>query len=343
MMNNELKEAINAIAPTSEQKSRMLSGIKQRTVYARGNVRWLRVTAVAAALCCLFGMTAFADDIGEMFTGLFTKDAVIGETVLTGVYSDTDGHVQMAVEELLSDGMTVRMVVRYRAVDEKGTEWLNELECLEDGKVKFDQYGFFAAPAFKDNNTVLYGVNWSHGARELEEYNTETERIFVVIMEADRIGWGTEDIELSYLMPSGERTTLLDASARVEMLSYELDSSAAPEKLYVPESAAISPISLVINGTDLGVTESGEENGYYYSRMVAEAEIDWLFLCFKDGTRIDLLRDDDHFTNGAWMLGGGNASDGENSLIIASISFTNPIDVSAVAGIELDGVFYPFE
>ncbi len=343
-MNNDLKNAMNSITPTNEQKARMLSVIKERTAPVRGNTKWLRVTAVAAALCCLFCMTAFAENIGELFTGLFAKDAIVGETVVTDAYDDADSHVGMTVEEILSDGMTIRMVVRYHALDEQGQQWLAELKpySLEDDEMQYVEYGFMASPDF-DDNTWMYGVNWSHGAREIEEYRSESERFFVVIMEADRIGWASENIELSYLMPGGEKTIMLDASAQVEFCSYELDPSAASEKLYLPANAELSPLSLVIYGTDLGIFDSGEKDGWHYSRKIAEEQIDELYLYFRDGTRVDLLRDDDHFTNGVWMLCDGNASRGEDNCIIASTSFADPIDVSTVAGIRLDGVFYPFE
>ncbi len=351
-MNNDFRKVLDAIEPTEAQKNRMLSGIKKRaaeetvTKPTRKGAKWLRVAAVAAALCCVFGMTVYAEDIGELFTGLFAKDAIVGEMVVTDAYDDADSHVGMTVEEILSDGVTIRMVVRYHALDEQGQQWLEELkyEEFEDDVLKYDLYGFEVTPDLTGNISV-YGLNWSCGAREIEEYRTGSERFFVVFMEADRIGWASESyIELSYLMPGGEKKITLDASARVEFDSYEFDPSAAPEKLYIPESANISPLSLVINGTDLGMFERGELNGAKYIKLIAEDKVDRLFLCFKDGSRVNLLNDYAHFTNGTtYTLCSGNGSKGENCCIIASASFKDPIDVSTVSGIELDGVFYPFE
>ncbi len=348
-MNNDFKNTFDAIEPTEVQKTRMLSGIKKRAAEetvkkpACKGVKWLRVAAVAAALCCVFGMTVYADDIGELFTGLFAKDAIVGEMVVTDAYDDADSHVGMTVEEMLSDGVTIRMVVHYHALDEQGHQWLEELK-YEDDALKYDLYGFEVTPDLSGNISV-YGLNWSCGSRELEEYRTESERFFVVFMEADRIGWASEDyIELSYLMPGGEKKITLDASACVDFSSYELDPSDAPEKLYLPKSANISPLSLVINGTDLGMFEKGEANGANYIKLNAEDKVDRLFLCFNDGSHVNLLKDYAHFTNGTtYTLCSGNGSEEENSCIIASTSFKDPIDVSTVSGIELDGVFYPFE
>ncbi len=348
-MSNRLKDTLDRIAPSAGQKARMLSNIereadRQAQITApdrRSGMKWLKVAAVAAALCCVFGMTAFAEEIGSLFDGLFVKDEIVAETVLTGVYTDNDGHVNMAVEELLSDGMTVRMVVRYQALDEQGKVWLDSLSYRLEGSDIPAFYGLNASPEFMDDNSVIHGVSYSHGAFELEDLRTENERCFVVIMEAARYDWGSENITLDYYMTSGPKSTLLSVASDIEKVSIALDAPADSDKLYTPLSASISPLSFVIEGEEHGLIESGYEDGWYYQRMVSEETIDSVWLCFTDGTKIDMLYDFE-YTNGAWMLGSGNESDADNYITVFSTSFKNPIDISTVAGFWLDGVYYEF-
>ncbi len=349
-MNNSIKNTYENITPTGEQKARMLSNIESEIIRQaessvmparRSSTKWLKVAAVAAALCCTVSITAFAEEIGSLFNGLFVKDEIVAQTVLTGVYNDNDGHVNMAVEELLSDGMTVRIVVRYQALDEQGKEWLDCLSYSLEGSDIPAFYGLNAFPEFMDNNSVIHGVSYAHGVFELEDLRTENERCFVVIMEAARYDWGSENIILDYSMTSGPKSSLLNVSSGIEKATIALDAPADSSKPYTPLSATISPLSFVIEGEEHGLFESGYEDGWYYQRVVSDETIDSIWLCFTDGTKIDLLYDFE-YTNGAWMLGSGNESDAENYITIFSTSFKNPIDISTVAGFKLDGVYYEF-
>ena len=367
-MNNRIKNTLDRIAPSDEQKSRMLSAIEREADRSaaparRNSVKWLRVAAVAAALCCVFGMTAFAEEIGSLFDGLFVKDEIVAQTVLTGVYTDNDGHVNMAVEELLSDGIAARLVVRYQALDQQGKEWLDSLFNPNDTRDPNAFFGLKIQPAIKDLNLADYGVNWGWGAYELVDLRTETERCFVATMNADRSGWGTNDVEFTYGMTDGKKSTHLSIVTDIEKKAITMDAAEDSDKLYTPLKATLTPLSFVIEGEEDGIVERGTEygaNGEYtvYDRIVIQEEIDNLYLHLTDGTWIDLLAPSDYlydesvdtFTKpgtviheGAWMLCSGNNSSGENSFIIAGTHFRNPIDIDCVAGFRLNGVYYTFE
>jgi len=370
-MSNRLKDTLDRIAPSAGQKARMLSNIereadRQAQITApdrRSGMKWLKVAAVAAALCCVFVMTAFAEEIGSLFDGLFVKDEIVAQTVLTGVYTDNDGHVNMAVEELLSDGIAARVVVRYQALDQQGKDWLDSLSNPSDTLDPNVFFGLNIRPAFKDWNTFEYGVNWSYGAYELEDLRTETERCFVATMGSDRSGWGTNDVEFTYGMTDGKKNTLLNISTDIEKKVIDLDAPEDSDKLYTPLKATITPLSFVIEGEEDGIIDSRIEQGangenYYYQSVVNEEEIDNLYLHLTDGSWINLLAPSEYnlygeqygdavkpgtvIHDGAWLLCAGNNSSGENSFIIAGTHFMNPIDISSVAGFKLDGVYYEF-
>jgi len=52
----------------------------------------------------------------------------VGEKIETGIFVKADEHVQVSVEELLTDGMIARMTVKYTALDKKGQKWLEEFK-----------------------------------------------------------------------------------------------------------------------------------------------------------------------------------------------------------------------
>lgn len=348
-MNNRVKNTMEKIAPTEEQKSRMLANIEHEMIFGSERAaerktaaprfsKPMRIAAIAAALCCLFCMTAFAEEIGSVFSGMFTKDAIVADTVLTGVYTDGDEHVRMAVEELLSDGTVVRMIVRYQAIDEQGKAWLNEMTHFD---METYNYILDAHPNFKDGNVALHGVSHGHGSFELEEYRTETERCFIVVIEAAHNDWGTSEVKLDYPLTAEARYALLDITTNIEMNILEIDAQIGEGDYYAPTRAIVSPLSFIIEGKQDGLIESGKDGDYYYQRMVEDAEIESLKLVFTDGTKVNMLQPND-VVNGGFMLGGGNHSHSEDFIIIIADYFKQPIDISTVAGFELDGVYYEF-
>ncbi len=358
MMNNDFKDRIMEIKPTDEQKARMLSGIKNRMPASSGKTvrKILRVAAIAAALCCVLAVTVFAEEIGGFIAGVFTEDEIVGDTVRTCVYYDKDEHVEMTVEEVLSDMQTVRMVILYTALDEQGEEWLSQqlTQCGIKGNIYGDDetiwYGFSVCPDMKPSVTGEYLVCWATPVRELEEYRTETERRFIVGMEADGDNWGSNNIFLYYMMTDYaetevKRVAVLDVSTNIEKRTYTLDSTKAPDKLYRPTDVTLSPLSLKICGDNLGFFEIEvsvtEDMLSYSSAELAEESIDSLYLVLTDGRRIDLLIPRDGWNDGYWGL--GELTYDDSRCHICSISFMQPVDLDTIAGIELDGVYYPFE
>lgn len=348
---NNIKDAFDSITPTDEQRERMLSGIKKRTASpARRSAKWLRVAAIAAVLCCVFTMSVFAEEITVFIAGVFTNDAIVGDTVRTSVYTDTDGHIEMTVEEVLSDLSTVRIVVLYKAIDDEGSEWLSNLSYDGNDPAIYDKstrYSLWIHPNFKENNTDVYGVSWSHDAYELEEYHTDTQRRFVVNMEADDDSWGTNSIRLYYGMTNEQREALIDASTNIEKHVYELDSERSPNKLYRPEKVVLSPLTIIVYGKNTGIfdiTVYGDSDHKYYSiECVEEEKIESLTILFEDETQIEIFKEGEVQIGGIGYFSSLGSQYDADDMVIMSMSFDEPIDPETVSGIEIDGVFYSFE
>ena len=143
---------------------------------------------------------------------------------------------------------------------------------------------------------------------------------------------------------------MLDVSSNIEKRVFVLDNSSAPEKLYKPTEAILSPLSLRICGENLGFYEQGhyetaEGEVFYHSSLLQEVVVDSLYLVLADGGRVNLLNPPDKWNDTGYSGPGAmNRAQGENTYcLIYAISFNDPIDMDTIAGIELDGVYYPFE
>ncbi len=348
-MNNEIKKAFDSLAPTPEQKSRILAGIKKRaagetgTKPARKGVKWLRVAAVAAALCCVFAMTAFAEEIGGFIAGIFTNDAVVGEEVRTYVYRDTDGHVEMTVEEVLSDNSTIRMVIHYRALDDEGAQWLSTLELYGGDPEWYNENWYFRLSA--DPAPGSRAAGGMTGAYELEDMRTETERRFVLLMELASDDWGTA-VLMKYGMTDGSRETEIDVTGNLEKRVYTLDSVQTPGKPYRPTSVSVTPLTVTVYGENLGAFYYKEFETPYgiYSEIgpLSDEPIGSMSVKFRDGSEMVMFRGGCGYRNMS-MFGIVESTPDPDDCMIARTSFDQPIDLDTLSGIEIDGVFYPFD
>lgn len=301
------------------------------------------VPALIAACIAITAMSTavFADDIKNYISGMFNKNSELIESSI--VYPEIQVDEPWAiikVEEILADGITYNAIVSVEITDLEKKNWPEDRPgdftsptYRPDNFVPHDF--IFIEPVIKDDNSLLYGVNYSSGLIELIEYRTENKRFYSVYFFASNNTYGTDTVKINVNL-GGKTEVLLESYESIELKEYALDGSLAPtEKLYEPRLVKISPLSLVISGYDRGIVEYSfpEEGGW--SAFANPETIDSLYLVFKDGTRQDLLE------TGLFSLTAGPFD--EKVIDIYSTHFENPIDISTVSGIELDGVFYPFE
>lgn len=322
---------MNHIYPDQVQKEKIYNNIfieKDETRKIKRKVK-LRYGLTAIALCFIFSGTVFAEEIKGILSGLMTNYNIISEYVFTGIYKDSDGHVEFTIEELMSDKITTRAVIKYTALDDVGKEWMNN-------DIAFDYNSFNITPVFKDDNTALYGVNYGLILDELTEYSTETERYFEIGVKASSDEFGTDSVNIRYSLYSKyENNVQINVAESVQLMDFKFDSSKAPKKFYKPTGAKISPLSIFVYGKDMGMTERTYSNTGSSIITINEEEIDSLNLILRDNQKIDLLE------MGGWSLC-CSANEDYNCSIFCT-SFEEPIDTDTVAGIELDGVYYPIE
>lgn len=337
-------ELMEHIIPTEEQKDRIfekaISGKqKQQSKFK------VRYCVIAAALAMAIPTTIFADEIKEVFYNLLGKNEIVSEDVLTDIYSDDDGHVKITVKELLSDGINSYAIVEYSALDDKGKMWIDKAFIEENPEnVNYHLNYPNLSPMFKDNNLAIYGVNYSYEAYELEKYHTENSRVFKVTCQASGNNFGTDCMQLEYNLPDKFRVKAdINVSQSVQVKDIKIDSSNAPEKFYKPLGIQISPLSIAIYGKDLGIVESGRNSlGGYYQKAVNYEEVDSLYIFMKDGRKYDLIFfDEDSILDTGGAMTHVSNPDVEYDIVIYTGAFAEPLDISLIAGFELDGVYYP--
>lgn len=170
--------------------------------------------------------------------------------VKTNVFYDTDGHVEMIVEQVVSDVSNVRVVVCYNVLDDEGEERLESLSRQDSDPIWYNEdsdYRLRIWPVVK-----WYEAGGASGVYELEEYCTDAQRRFVLFMEPSNDYWGDKARFFYSMTGNVTRNKDIDVSTNIEKLIYDLDSSHETDRLYRPTLVKISPLSITVCGENLG-------------------------------------------------------------------------------------------
>lgn len=331
------------IIPTEDQKDRMFEkaiSVKPQQHKSRFKARYC---VIAAALAMAIPTTIFANEIKEAFYNILGKNEIVSEEVLNEIYTDNDGHVKITVKELLSDGINSYAIVEYTALDDKGKWWIDKPLVMgsEDDLSLHINY-----PKLEPNDWISN----SFGVEELTEYHTENSRLFQLTCFADRES-SNNSVRLIYnLHDKWKSEAILNVSKSVQYIDVKIDSSLAPEKSYEPLGYKISSLGLVVYGNDLGMVETKKNAaGGYTSEVVKPESINSLYLVMKDGKTHDMISGEDELSPQGFMcmcVYSDEFMDIQPQPYDTSIysgAFPKPVDIDTVAGIELDGVYYPIE
>lgn len=204
----EYKNAMGRLVAEEEQKQQVWQAIGQAAGGKKKCKKASRLSAAAAAMACVVlasgAFPAIASNVAGFFQGFFTAQQNqvldqsgygIADMVEKDIFYDDDGHVSIEVLEMVSDGMTALMTVKYTALDDMGRQWLanEKLMQLVPGVCHI-------FPAYPGNNLKKYGANGSSGGELIPQLSTETEKYFAVIMEIDRNSYGTDELNFEYAM-----------------------------------------------------------------------------------------------------------------------------------------------
>lgn len=286
MKKEEYLAAIDQIAPKETVKEEIREKLftTKETPQRKPVFRWSMVAAALAIIC--FGtlsIPAVASEIRSFILNKFPSYSQITDAIDNAVYSQSDEHILVTVEELLSDGIVVNMTVKYTALDKDGEAWLAKFAPHQNSGPNH----LSVKPYMP--NTIEYGTNYSYGMQELTEQASETERLFMLEFVASSRDYCGDTAVFTFPMMDGQQITQLDVTGNLEIRSYTLHAEEAASEYYTPTYIEISPMSFVIYAKNHGVFERAEDGEAYWERwLLPDEEIKSLetesYFVMKDGS-----------------------------------------------------------
>ena len=302
MRKEDYVNVMEQITPKEEVKKEVWNRICQSTGKEKkvSTFRKWGLAAAVLALVCVAG--AFAPSAVAEIRSLILRETPsygqLADSIETAIFSKTDEHICVTVEEMLSDGVVVEMTVRYTALDRTGKKWLEKM----DAGIAGGEYKLNIKPHMR--NTIEYGVNYSYGAVELEEQATETERVFLLGFQASGRTYTENQGVFTFPMTETTESVILDVSGNVEIRTFALVGTEAASEYYTPTCIKLSPMSFVIYAKNDGVFERSQNGDYYEEKwLMPDEEIDSLeensYFIMKDGSRMALPQGAAHNTTHA--------------------------------------------
>lgn len=301
--------------------------------------------AVTIAVC---GVGVGAAYGFEHLTEVFKGNENITAEIQTNIFSDTDGHVSVTIEQLVSDGRHVHAAVHYEALDEVGQEWLskdevfltNDYNCNELLNIKhLDENGNEENPG-------------SYGSIEITEQRTETDRYFYTKCEVYKEYWDQDKLDMIFNYPM--RGGLLE-KAQFEIVStlvskeYKIVGNERSSKYLTPTHIDISALSYALYAHDdygLVVTNALPNGGYEshisvsHEDFAREVSQKYAALVRADGERIALVDTRGSYNGEEWIWMSGEIINFDEIHNCWTADYSITFEFNELIGIEIDGVYY---
>ncbi len=345
MKKSEYIHVIESMDPRPGVKEEIWENINKEKSRRKKEAAWKYVAAALVVIgVATFSLPAVASGIRSLILHEMPFYEPMAEKIETGIYSKSDEHVQMTVEEILSDGMCVYLTVCYTALDEVGRAWLSEYE------LPAAQYesNLHLKPYVEDYR--VSGTNYSWRTIEREELAQENERRFLLILETMSRDYDSGRGVLSYPMTDTLEETILKIDGNVTVVSCALTGKEPISELYQPTYIEISPMSYVVYAKNIGVYERSVHGDILTEKwLMPKEEMDALeeaFLIMEDGSRYPIRS----VSTGATT---SKETNQHSDLVLLSGMFSETgedgkekpslIDPDSVVGIEIKGVYHKLE
>lgn len=261
------------------------SGKKQKKRNRTG-ATGLAGTVAVAVLVFVFCLpqTGLADNMKSFLQKHFSKNTDVSQDILQNVYEDSDGHVKMQVQELLTDGACVYMDICYEALDEKGELWLSEKEFGIADSIWFDE----------SESYIQNPYSYSEGLFEHEKLATDRTRYFTFFYEDGSGNFHVKDTTQTLIYPMSKNLMAqgkIKLSSNIDTVSYRLEGEGSPSRYYEPKYLVISKLSYGIFGKNLGAYT---KTGLAEKLNIDDADADITFI-MKDGSKINSSRFDNRW------------------------------------------------
>ena len=341
MNKKDFNNAIDTILPTDGVKEDIWDNIQISKRKSHTTKTWLSLAASLVFICMIiYSIPVIAAEIQSRLLEKMPAYEPLAEQIETNIFSKTDDHLCITVDELLSDGMRVYMFVHYTALDDIGREWLSEYTYPHQGNNR----DLSLQPYIEDYSK--YGANYSHPTYEQTELATENERYFILGFESSSRDYDSGQGIFYFSMTGKKESAIIDVTSNIEILSYELKSEKKISELYDPTYIELSPMSFVVYAKNNGIYE---RVGNRVTWLMPHEEQDLLekttYLLMEDGTKQPIYSDSSGTTH-------PKETNHYSDLVLLSGSFkeytadyiNKPllIDHQNVIGIEIKGNTYLF-
>lgn len=342
MNKKDFNHVMDTILPTDGVKEDIWDTIQTSKKKNYTTKTWLSLAASLVLVCVvIYSVPVIAAEIQSRLLEKMPSYEPLAEQIKTNVFSKTDEHLCITVDELLSDGMRVYMFVHYTALDDTGREWLSEYTYPSQG----NNPDLNLEPYIGDSLTS--GVNYSRPTYEQTELATENERYFIVGFESSSRDYDSGQGIFSFPMTGKKESAVIDVSSNMDILSYALQSEEKISELYDPSYIELSPMSFVVFAKNNGVYE---QVGNKKTWLMPNEELDLLekttYLLMEDGTKQPIYSDSSGTTH-------PKETNHYSDLVLLSGFFKENneeypgvpilIDPEKVIGIEIKGQTYLFK
>lgn len=342
MNKKDFNNAIDTILPTAGVKEDIWDNIQISKKKPHTTKTWLSLAASLVFICMIiYSIPVIAAEIQSRLLEKMPAYEPLAEQIETNIFSKTDDHLCITVDELLSDGMGVYMFVHYTALDDIGREWLSEYTYPHQG----NNPDLNLQPYIEDFS--ISGANYSHPTYEQTSLATENERYFIVGFESSGRDYDSGQGIFHFPMTQKKESILIDITSNIEILSYELTSEECISELYEPTYIELSPMSFVIYAKNNGVYE---QIGNKETWLMPNEELDILqktiYLLMEDGTKqpiygtnscVTYPKENNHYSD-LVLLSGFFKENNDDCVDIPIL-----INTKQVIGIEIKGTSYLFK
>lgn len=332
------KALLNAVvAQAQQEKSAVKKHIFQRVAFVPA-VALLIVSIAAISVGAVYG------GIQYLKTSKYGQNEEVAQSIQSFVFSDSSKHINMTVEELLSDGQKTIAVVHYEALTDEGKVWLEEREFSVDtivsSQLEADALGIMPLD-------FLVHTAFTHTTDEISETNAEGRYYRLLFMQNGR-DTGEMELEFNYgmLNDDGESVALseiLNVDCGIEPLRFEICDAENIGEHVQPIYIELTNLTFGIYGvTDIYGGDNGDT--FNVDTDTADAVYDMVSdkligaeLVMADGNKIGF----NNFTMMYQLTEESNSKNLNCNVSISSGDYGDEIiDPDDVIGLELGGIYY---
>lgn len=284
----EYKESVEQINISTQKKEQIWNAVlkeahekaREKPPKKSGKTWMIHAAPAAACIAAIFiSGTVFinanpviAQNLTILFREIFSpnNDTIVDQSsfgvedsVKQELYFEQDQHVSMEITEMLSDGITAILVVRYTGLDREGIDWIKN----NPGLFSVDHLNL--SPSILDGNIEEYGVNWCDIWEKLDAPCTDTAYVsgsdgatpsnngtdpeytasFCVGFVASSFDYSSREGIFRYPMYAGMKETTLSLDSDMEFKKYELICEGDEPAYYDAKYLYLSGLSYAVTGS----------------------------------------------------------------------------------------------